>query len=697
MKKILLFCLTAVILASVFISCSQNKNDDQETSSESEPNAELQEGIALDVADEITISVDETKRLTAIDLSNNKETSNVLWNSENKDIVTVDISGNLTGVSAGKATVTATSIDGKYSASCEVTVSSLVTSVSLDTPTLQLAVGESRKLDAAIYPLNIRTSNIKWSSSDESVAKVSNDGTVTAISNGDASICVTVENRFMAFCKIYVETPVTGITINDRTILLNKGEYADISYSVLPVDASDNNVNWDSSNNNVAAVIDGRVTGIGNGTATLTATASNGITAECTVIVNSPVLGVTLNYSEITLHSGDKETLIATVNPVDADNKNVTWSSSNPKIVSVSSTTGEITATGSGVATITVKTDENSYTAECIVTVTKPVSSLAFDSTEYEVNVGNKLQLTPKILPEGADPEKFTWSSSDPEMATVSESGLVTGIGHGKTVITVISKYGAKASCTINSIDPEKLVVPVTSIVNNSQQKYNILVGQVIKLDFTVLPENATNKALTIEASDPSCVSINDTEITGLSEGIVTLTVKTSNPEVSLEITVQIIALSDDEINEKIEEYHTKTNNENERHSSVRSKLENDFNNESGNLNTMLTSLSVSGEDEYLNMKKIYEYQLKSYEDLKAIAEEVQNESLISYYNEQIDAVNESLKTLENDYKTRLDIEKTLKSLRDKYTEECSTEDVLHEKNIAQIEQDYQFIKPYIN
>ena len=696
MKKVLLFCLTAVILVSVFISCGRKNDDKPEDSTTSDITADPDEGIALDSADGVTIGVDETRKLTAINLANGKETSNVLWSSSDNDIVTVDISGNIKGVSDGTATVTATSIDGKYSASCVVAVSSSVTSVSLSPTTLQLTVGESRKLEATIYPLNTKVSNVKWTSSVESVAKVSDDGTVTAVSNGVTSICVTVENKFFAFCQISVVTPVTGITIHDSSIQINKGSYADISYSVLPIDATDKNVIWTSSNDNVAAVIDGRVTGIGTGTATLTATTSNGKAATCTVTVRSPVLGVTLNYSEITLKSGDKETLIATINPVDANNQNVTWTSSDPDIVSVSSTTGEITATGSGVATITVKTVENSYTAECIVTVTKPVSSLSFDSTSYDVNVGETLQLTPVILPEGADPEQFKWSSSDPTMATVDQNGLVTGIGHGQTEITVISKFGVTASCTVNSIDPEKLIVHVTSVTNDSQY-YSIFVGEVIKLNLTVLPENATNKALTIESSDPSCVSINDTEITGLSAGVITLTVKSSNPEVSLEIIVQIKPLSDDEIAEKIKEYNTKVNDENARHSSVMTKLESDFNKESGDLNTMLTSLTVSGEEEYKTMKAMYENQLTNYENLKKEAEDAGNESITKLYNDQIKSVNDSLNALESNYNTRLNIEKTLKSLRDKYAEDRSTEDILHENNISQIEQEYQFIKPYIN
>ena len=279
MKKILLLILIAAMVVTVLVACSKKTDDPSDESSDDGTTYEAQEGIILDVSESITISVDETQKLKAINLSNGKETSNVLWSSSDIDIVAVDINGNVKGVSSGMASVTATTIDGKYSASCAVNVTSLVTSVSLDPTSLQMTVGESTKLNATIYPLNTRASNVKWSSSIESVAKVSDDGTVTALSNGSTSICVIVENKFYAFCQITVFTPITDIIINDRSIQLNKGSYTDISYSVIPIDASDQDIIWTSSNDNVAAVIDGRVTGIGTGSATLTATTSNGLTA----------------------------------------------------------------------------------------------------------------------------------------------------------------------------------------------------------------------------------------------------------------------------------------------------------------------------------------------------------------------------------------------------------------------------------
>ena len=398
--------------------------------------------------------------------------------------------------------------------------------------------------------------------------------------------------------------------------------------------------------------------------------------------MTTPVLGVTLNYTELSMRVNDSETLIATIDPEDATNQKVTWISSAPNIVSVSEEDGVIKAKSSGVATITVITDDNSYTAECIVTVTKPVTSLSFSKSSYDVKLGETLKLSPVIQPSGADPEQFTWTSSNPEFAVVDSNGVVTGKGHGKTVITVTSKYGAKASCTINAIDPAKLLVPVTSIVNNSQQKYIILVGQNIKLKFTVLPENASDKSLTIEASNPSCVSIDGMQVTGVSEGTVTLKVKTSNPNVSLDIIVQILSLTDEEIASKIEEYKTKIKDENDRYSSAITKLDDDYNQESGDLKAMLDSLPVSSEEDYLKKKEEYERQLEIYENLKNEAEEAGNDTLVSVYSDQINSVKDNLKALESSYNTRLGIEKTLKTIEDKYTDNRSKEDTLHENNI---------------
>jgi hypothetical protein len=166
---------------------------------------------------------------------------------------------------------------------------------------------------------------------------------------------------------------VTGVTLSESAIELVVGGTATLRATVTPNDADNQTVTWASSNTGVATVSNaGVVTAVSAGTATITVTtADGGRTATATVTVNTPTVsatGVTLNEAELELIIGDTETLIATVLPENATNKNVTWSSSDDEIATVDDD-GVVTAVSAGTATITVTTEDGDFTATCDVTV----------------------------------------------------------------------------------------------------------------------------------------------------------------------------------------------------------------------------------------------------------------------------------------------------------------------------------------
>ena len=167
---------------------------------------------------------------------------------------------------------------------------------------------------------------------------------------------------------------VTGVTLKPTSLSLFTGDTATLTATVEPSNATNKNVTWESSNKSVATVdANGLVTAVSAGTATITVTTEDGNkTATCAVTVAAatvPVTGVTLNKTSTSLYVGDTETLTATVEPSDATNKTVTWTSSNPSVATVEN--GVVTAVGAGTATITVTTQDNDYTASCTVTVSR--------------------------------------------------------------------------------------------------------------------------------------------------------------------------------------------------------------------------------------------------------------------------------------------------------------------------------------
>ena len=165
-----------------------------------------------------------------------------------------------------------------------------------------------------------------------------------------------------------------------------------------------------------------------------------------------PVTGVSISKKATTILVEETESLTATVEPAEADNKTVTWSSSDKKIVAVDQS-GKITGNAVGTATITVTTEDGSYTDTCTVTVSPepvPATGITLDRAEaslYRNASPNTVTLNATVEP-AESTDKVEWSSSDETVATV-ENGVVTAVGNGTAVIT--AKAGEfEAACTVS-------------------------------------------------------------------------------------------------------------------------------------------------------------------------------------------------------------------------------------------------------
>ena len=249
-------------------------------------------GVTLDQA---TLTVDQgsTDTLVATVAPANASIDTVNWSSDNEAVATV-ADGVVTGVAAGTATITATTVDGSFTATCAVTVEATtvaVTGVELDQTTLTLDVDATATLVATVSPAEATDPSVSWASDNEAVATVA-DGVVTAVAAGTATITVTTtDGGFTATCAVTVNTAtvaVTGGTLDQSTLALEPGETATLVATVAPGNATDKSVSWSSDNTAVATVADGVVTAVADGTATITVTTTDGgKTATCAVTVES--------------------------------------------------------------------------------------------------------------------------------------------------------------------------------------------------------------------------------------------------------------------------------------------------------------------------------------------------------------------------------------------------------------------------
>ena len=333
----------------------------------------------------LNLTIGASESLVATISPSNATNKDVEWTSSNTNVATVDTTGKVTGVSAGSATITVKTKDGSKVATCNVTVKNpviSVTGVTLNKTALNLVTGASESLVATISPSNATNKNVEWTSSNTNVATVDTTGKVKAISTGSAIITVkTKDGAKVATCNVTVKNPVisvTGVTLNKTALNLVTGASESLVATISPSNATNKNVEWTSSNTNVATVdTTGKVKAISTGSAIITVKTKDGAkVATCNVTVKNPVIsvtGVTLNKTALNLVTGASESLVATISPSNATNKNVEWTSSNTNVATVD-TTGKVTGVSSGSATITVKTKDGTKVATCNVTVKNPIA-----------------------------------------------------------------------------------------------------------------------------------------------------------------------------------------------------------------------------------------------------------------------------------------------------------------------------------
>ncbi len=237
-----------------------------------------------------------------------------------------------------------------------------------------------------------------------------------------------------------------------------------------------------------------------------------------------PIETIILNKTDITLTKGTSETLQATINPSDTtDDKTLKWTSSNPNVATVDNT-GKVTAVGGGTATITVKS-QNGKEASCEVKVTSKIESISLNKSNITLSKGTSETLKATINPsDTTDDKTLKWTSSNPNIATVDNTGKVTAVGGGTATITVKSQNGKEASCEV------KVTSKIESI---SLNKSNITLskGNSETLQATINPSDATDdKTLTWKSEDENIAKVDGNgKVTGVGTGTTNITVTTSN------------------------------------------------------------------------------------------------------------------------------------------------------------------------
>ena len=346
---------------------------------------------------------------------------------------------------------------------------------------------------------------------------------------------VTEDNNFIEPNKVELNFKSLKLDINtNKTFQLNATIYPDNTNIK-------NTLRWKSSDENIVTVDqNGLVSAISKGNAEIIVETENGISETCSVEVTDIILPVSINLIDseklIDLYEYDKNNKILLkyeILPVNANfQTKVTWNSSNPEVASIDES-GYITINKIGTSIISVSTD-NGKTDNCEITVIESVAPqyIELSKNEINLNINSQYQLKANIFPENAIKEiNIKWNSSNSEIATVDDNGLIRTIGTGEVVITATTENGKSASCKVNVIESETLIEPESVTLDQTYVTIDLNEKNQIKLTEKILPENTnSNNNITWESSEPEIASVDQNgNIIALKDGETIITAVTGN------------------------------------------------------------------------------------------------------------------------------------------------------------------------
>ncbi len=433
-----------------------------------------------------TLSKNEEKTLTVTyNPTNTTDNKTVDWESSNPEIVSIDSTGKITGKKGGTAKITATV--GNVKAEKEVKVVVPIESVSLSGDD-SILKGESKRLTATINPEDTTDDKtITWSSDNEDVLFVDQNGQMRGIKEGTANVKAVVAGKETTKQITVNEIHIDSITIDgDQEFEMVKNQTKNLSAKINPDNTTDDdkNITWTSNKDDVAKVDNnGKVTALKEGEATITAKVG---THETSVKVNVKEIhidSVVINELDDEFTRGDEFKFSASYTPENTtdENKTVEWSSSNTDVGTIDQE-GNFVALKEGTTTITAKI--GNIKAEREVTVIENhVDDFKLLQEEGEVlNIGNTQKLVTVVNPENCtDAYTIKYSSSDEAIATVDENGNVTALKDGKVVITatLTTEYDDEFEDSI------EINIPAKEVISNKAE------------------DGTTNGAATQEATSP--------------------------------------------------------------------------------------------------------------------------------------------------------------------------------------------------
>ena len=413
---------------------------------------------------EVQLKVGDSKKIDAIITPSDVDNNEIIWSSSNSFVATVE-NGTIVAKSVGDAVVTATTVNGLVgSVKVEVMPNEIaVEDINFKDNNVTMNVSEKRIFEYVITPSAATNKEVTYVF-DEEYLSLNDDGYFTALKAGNTILTVMTNNNMTDNINISIMEPiihVVGIDIEQDDFSLTKGSTSYLSVAFNPSNTTDKEINWNSSNDSVVTInSSGLITAVGVGEAIITATTNSGLKSTITITVieeNVAVTGIALNKNSLNLKNGETERITATVAPINASDKNVTYTSSNPMVATVDGT-GLVTGISKGTAVITASaTDGTNISSSCTVNVTYD-TQVSLNITNKTIYVEDTYTIAATVVPAGAN-QGVIWASSNTSVATVTSAGKVTGVNEGNVTITA------------TSVEDNEVVATSTLVVKSGAQK----------------------------------------------------------------------------------------------------------------------------------------------------------------------------------------------------------------------------------
>lgn len=485
--------------------------------------------------DNITIAKGDTSKLIPKILPTDatyQKNEDFTWTTDSASIVTVNASGEIKGVTAGTAKVTAIAKDGSGLIATSV-VSVIQPGLNITGPT-EVAVGADISLQAALVTVNENVTSVRWSSSNSTKANFTVSDQFTGILHGVQKGTVTVTatvvtdkgNTYSKDYTVKIYIPLTSIGLGNASIRV--GETVKLNASIAPSDADYPNLTWSTDRSDLITIdSSGNITGTAEGTARITINSTDGsnLTANATVIVVKPSLTVN---GPTSVNIGEKITLEAIFSTINETATSISWSSTDQDKASFV-TDGDYKRVLTGVkagtvnGTVTISTDKGSiYTKVFSITVTMiPATSISIENAT--IRVSQSLDVTPTFTPSNASIKELIWETTNPQVVKVDSKGTIQGVTVGTATLTATTTDGTNLSDTatitvirpsISVTGPDKLFIggqPITlqvllSSVNESPTytTWHVSDEDKLKADFTGVAGSSTR---TLTGKQPGIIN----------------------------------------------------------------------------------------------------------------------------------------------------------------------------------------------